>query len=97
MRGFPLIGNEVGRWSSLVSRQQWRALLISVSVGILAGLLMAHVRLHLGLPGRLRDVRVGKDDLARCAREAMKQERLLVNNPREVTEADARAIYEAAW
>ncbi len=32
-----------------------------------------------------------------CAAEAMKQTRLLVNNPREVTEADALAIYEAGW
>jgi alcohol dehydrogenase class IV len=58
---------------------------------------MAELALGLGLPARLRDVGVGKDDLARCAAEAMKQTRLLVNNPREVTEADARAIYEAAW
>jgi alcohol dehydrogenase class IV len=27
----------------------------------------------------------------------MKQSRLLVNNPREVTENDALNIYEAAW
>jgi alcohol dehydrogenase class IV len=27
----------------------------------------------------------------------MKQQRLLVNNPREVSEADALAIYKAAW
>jgi alcohol dehydrogenase class IV len=58
---------------------------------------LAKLSLRLGLPGRLRDVGVGQDDLARCAAEAMKQTRLLVNNPREVTEADARAIYEAAW
>jgi alcohol dehydrogenase len=31
------------------------------------------------------------------ASEAMKQERLLMNNPREVTEADALAIYTAAF
>jgi alcohol dehydrogenase class IV len=31
------------------------------------------------------------------AREAMKQERLLVNNPCPITEADARRLYEAAW
>jgi alcohol dehydrogenase class IV len=51
----------------------------------------------MGLPQRLRDVGIGRDNLGRCAAEAMKQTRLLVNNPREVTEADARAIYEAAW
>ena len=31
------------------------------------------------------------------AKDAMKQTRLLVNNPREVTEVDALNIYQAAW
>lgn len=31
------------------------------------------------------------------AAEAMKQTRLLVNNPRPLLEADALAIYRAAW
>ena len=31
------------------------------------------------------------------ASEAMKQTRLLVNNPREVNEIDALNIYKAAW
>ncbi len=58
---------------------------------------LAKLSAQLGLPGRLRDVGVGEDDLARCARDAMKQTRLLVNNPRIITESDALAIYEAAW
>ncbi|MEL6281639.1 MAG: hypothetical protein AAFQ73_02670, partial [Pseudomonadota bacterium] len=33
----------------------------------------------------------------KMASDAMKQQRLLVNNPREVAEADALAIYRAAW
>jgi alcohol dehydrogenase class IV len=49
------------------------------------------------LPQRLRDVGIGKDSLPMMARDAMNQTRLLVNNPRPVTEADALAIYEAAW
>jgi alcohol dehydrogenase class IV len=31
------------------------------------------------------------------AREAMKQQRLLVNNPVPIGEEDARRLYEAAW
>ena len=31
------------------------------------------------------------------AREAMRQERLLVNNPCPIREEDARRLYEAAW
>ena len=49
-----------------------------------------------GLPQRLREVGVGVDDLDLLAREAMKQERLLVNNPCPISEADARRLYEAA-
>ena len=53
------------------------------------------VRLHM--PRRLRDVGIGQEALPRMAADAMKQQRLLVNNPRPVTEADALAIYRAAW
>ncbi|MDP2696554.1 iron-containing alcohol dehydrogenase [Thalassospira sp.] len=42
---------------------------------------------------RLRDVGVTKDDLDRLATDAMKVERLLINNPRDMTFDDARAIY----
>jgi len=51
----------------------------------------------LGLEPRLRDVGVPREALPGLAEDVMKQTRLLVNNPREVTPADARAIYEAAW
>lgn len=53
--------------------------------------------LELKLPQRLRDVGIAAEDLPMLARDAMKQTRLLVNNPREVSEADALAIYRAAW
>lgn len=52
---------------------------------------------RLGLQSRLRDVGIARADLPMLAREAMKQTRLLVNNPRELTEPDALAIYKAAW
>lgn len=52
---------------------------------------------RLGLQTRLRDVGIGEADLPRMASEAMKQGRLLVNNPRDVNEADTLAIYRAAW
>lgn len=44
---------------------------------------------------RLRDVGVGADDLDGLADDAMNVQRLLVNNPREVTRADALAIYRS--
>jgi alcohol dehydrogenase class IV len=50
-----------------------------------------------GLPQRLRDMRITRDWLPRLARDAMNQTRLLVNNPRPLAEADALAIYEAAY
>lgn len=58
---------------------------------------LADLSREVGLPPRLRDVGVGEDALAKMAADAMKQQRLLVNNPREVSEADALAIYRAAW
>lgn len=50
-----------------------------------------------GIPRTLREVGVGRHELPRMAADAMLQTRLLVNNPREVGEADALAIYEQAW
>lgn len=52
---------------------------------------------RVGLQQRLREVGIGEEHLPKMAADAMKQQRLLVNNPREVTEADALAIYKAAW
>ncbi len=51
----------------------------------------------LGLPQKLREVDIPKDACEKMARDAMKQTRLLVNNPREVTEIDALNIYQSAW
>jgi alcohol dehydrogenase class IV len=49
------------------------------------------------IPKTLREVGVQQSDLPRMASDAMLQTRLLVNNPREVKEADALAIYTAAF
>jgi len=51
----------------------------------------------IGLPQKLREVNIPKEACKKMASDAMKQTRLLVNNPREVTENDALNIYEAAW
>jgi alcohol dehydrogenase class IV len=50
-----------------------------------------------GVSLRLRDHGVGAEALDQLASEAMKQTRLLVNNPCPIEEADARRLYEAAW
>jgi alcohol dehydrogenase class IV len=50
-----------------------------------------------GLALRLRDHGIGFDEAPHLAREAMKQTRLLVNNPCEISEGDAQRLYEAAW
>lgn len=50
-----------------------------------------------GLQQHLREVGIGQDDLPLLARDAMNQTRLLVNNPRALSEQDALAIYEAAF
>lgn len=58
---------------------------------------LADLAKNLGLETQLRQVGVAESDLPVMASEAMKQTRLLVNNPREVSEADALAIYKASW
>jgi alcohol dehydrogenase class IV len=50
-----------------------------------------------GIASRLRDYGIDVAEAPTLAREAMKQTRLLVNNPCEITEADAQRLYEAAW
>jgi len=50
-----------------------------------------------GIATRLRDYDIRADDVPMLAREAMRQERLLVNNPCPISEQDAHRLYEAAW
>lgn len=50
-----------------------------------------------GAPRRLRDAGVAEEMLPQLAADAMLQTRLLGNNPVEVTEADALALYRAAF
>lgn len=52
---------------------------------------------ELGLEKRLRDVGVQRTDIDMLAIDAMKVQRLLVNNPRDVTLNDARALYLQAF
>ena len=58
---------------------------------------MADFSVRSGLPTRLRDAGVPQDMLPTLASDAMQQQRLLVNNPREMTEAHALAIYQVAY
>lgn len=58
---------------------------------------MEHLMNESGAPRRLRDVGVTDNALAMLAADAMKQTRLLQNNPVEMTEADALALYREAF
>ncbi len=49
------------------------------------------------LPRRLRDVGIGQEQIELLASDAMKQTRLLVNNPRPLQLADAAEIYRQVW
>ncbi len=51
----------------------------------------------LGIEKQLRQVGISHNQLPMLAEEAMKQQRLLVNNPREVTYDDALEIYQQAF
>ena len=51
MPGYLWTESGAGRWSRLAEAAQLRTLAANAAVGVLAGILIAHVRLHLGLPG----------------------------------------------
>lgn len=66
----------------------------------LANQLIDRLEQHIldsGLPRRLSQLNVPEQDLEMLARDAMLQTRLLVNNPRELSHADALAIYQAVY
>ncbi|UVW36173.1 iron-containing alcohol dehydrogenase [SAR92 clade bacterium H455] len=51
----------------------------------------------LGLQTRLRDMNIAESDLPKLAEEAMLQQRLLMNNPRELSLNDVLSIYQQAF
>lgn len=51
----------------------------------------------IGLQTRLREIGIPQEACPMLASEAMKQTRLLINNPRTVTIEDAQRMYEVAW
>ena len=52
---------------------------------------------ELGLQTTLQQMNIKEDGLDELAEQSMLQERLLINNPREVTLDDAKKIYQAAF
>ncbi|MEB8388757.1 iron-containing alcohol dehydrogenase [Rhodobacteraceae bacterium KMM 6894] len=58
---------------------------------------LADLAVRLGMPTRLREVGIPETALEKMATDAMVQTRLLVNNPRAMSEQDVLTIYKAAW
>ena len=58
---------------------------------------LASLSKELGLEQKLRGLNIPEDACAKMASDAMKQSRLLINNPREIKEKDAFDIYKLAW
>lgn len=50
-----------------------------------------------GIPATLSELGIPEDAIQQMAKDALKIQRLLKNNPREITEEDAVAIYKAAF
>lgn len=70
------------------------------SVEVKARALIAELRtliIDVQLPSTLAQAGVGAGDLELLAQDAMLQQRLLVNNPRDVSYADALSIYRDAY
>lgn len=57
---------------------------------------MTRLPVQLGLPTHLADMGIRATDLPKLAEDAMKQTRLLINNPRAMTYDAALAIYQGA-
>lgn len=51
----------------------------------------------VSLPATLQDAGVKEEDLGMLSKDAMLQQRLLMNNPRDVTYEDVLTIYQAAY
>jgi alcohol dehydrogenase class IV len=50
-----------------------------------------------GIPATLKEVNIPESAIPQMAADAMKIQRLLKNNPREITEPDAIEIFKAAY
>jgi alcohol dehydrogenase len=57
---------------------------------------MEQLILSLGIPTKLSELGISADDIPQLAEDAMLQTRLLINNPVDVTLADALNMYHAA-
>ena len=53
--------------------------------------------IDLNIPRKLKDVGINQKDIQMLADDALKQQRLLINNPIEVNLKDAISIYEASY
>ena len=53
--------------------------------------------IDLKIPRKLKDVGINQKDIQMLATDALKQQRLLINNPREVNLKDIISIYEASY
>ena len=53
--------------------------------------------IDLKIPRKLKDVGINQKDIQMLATDALKQQRLLINNPREVNLKDVISIYEASY
>tara|TARA_Y100001934_G_scaffold224726_1_gene268931 strand:- start:213 stop:443 length:231 start_codon:yes stop_codon:yes gene_type:complete len=51
---------------------------------------------YLKINKTLSEIGIKHNDIPQLAEDTMEQERLLINNPRELNLSDAKSIYEAA-
>jgi alcohol dehydrogenase class IV len=58
---------------------------------------MSELAVDVGVPTTLREVGIPKEAIPKMAEEAFKQQRLLSQNPRDLSVEDIQRIYENAW
>ena len=73
------------------------AMALSVEVSELLATYFLALAEDLGLQTTLQQMNIEQADLPMLAEQAMLQQRLLINNPRDVSLDDALAIYQQAF
>lgn len=94
---FNLIGNRyryakisemMGKGEDIIDLKIKAAMSVEAVIGLLE---------DIQIPYHLRDYGIPKEDIPKLVKEGMKQARLFVPNPRNLTERDIEIIYTKAW
>jgi len=85
---YAMIAELMGKGEGIEDLKTKAALAVEAVTGLLN---------DIQIPYHLRDYGIPKEAILKLAKEGMKQARLFVPNPRNLTEKDVEVIYTKAW